>query len=287
MNGLFGGVFAITVGVVLFGAWLGAHCGGKRILAWLSKWIFSWGAGVALAAYGLRQGWHDPWGLITPIVAGLLTAIFLRMILAWRSKRAKCQARLGFLQRSSGALLGAALGFVIAIAGWQIVLFTCRLTAPTPVVASLDDPLPQQEEVADGKTAWASLAEVAHRGFLQHLPVAGPLTNEVLAVATILKAPAVVRKEFAKHKKWDTLANLPSFQDIVDDEALFEEINAAVAGNLAALYRLQKHPSIIEFYKEEPLQTMITDMRASQIAIELTEFQNRTERQKGTADQRR
>ncbi len=273
MSGLLGGVFAITAVLVLFGAWLGSHCGGGRTLAWISKLVFSWGTGVALAAYGLRQGWHAPWGLITPIVVGLLTAILMRMVLAWRSKRSKRRARLGFLQRSSGALLGAALGFMLAIAGWQVALFTSSLTAPTPDVAGADELQPQQPTTNE-KTAWASLAEVAHRGFLQHLPVAGPLTNEVLAVATIMKSPPEVRKEFAKHKEWDRLADLPSFQALAQNDALFSDIDAAITGNLAALYRLQKHPLIFDFYKEETLQALIADLRASEIASELAEFQN-------------
>ena len=273
MNGLLGGVVAITVGAVFFGAWLGSHCGGGRTLAWISKLLFSWGSGVALAAYGLRQGWHTPWGLITPIAAGLLAAISMRTILAWRSKRSKRRSRLGFLQRSSGALLGAALGFVLAIAGWQVALFTSSLTTQAPAAVAFDEN-DLKQAASDNKTAWASLAEVAHRGFIQHLPVAGPLSNEILAISTILKSPLEVRKEFARHKEWDTLLDLPSFQSIAHNESLFADIDAAVAGNFAALYRLQKHPLIVDFYKEEPLQAMIVDLRASQIASELIEFQN-------------
>ena len=43
-------------------------------------------------------------------------------------------------------------------------------------------------------------------------------------------------------------------------------------GSLLALYRLQKHPLVIEFYREELLQAAISDLQAKQVAEELVEF---------------
>jgi len=278
MNGLLVGVF--TAAPVILGIWLGSHRGGGRAFVWLSKLVFAWGSGIGLAAYGLRCGWHSPWGLITPIFLGLLTAVVLRMLLTWRGKRRrnrrKGRASLGFIQRTSGAVLGAAIGFVLAVTGWQIALLASSLTTPPPDATITVHPQPQPAAVvaaATEKTAWASLAELAHRGFIRHLPVAGPLTDELLAVASILKTPQPVRKEFARHKEWDSLAILPSFQDMTLDQALMADIDAAVAGNLAALYRLQRHPYVIEFYNEEPLQAVIAELKAGQIASELIEFE--------------
>lgn len=275
MNGLLVGL--LTAVPVLLGAWLGSHRGGGRTSAWLSKLALAWGSGIALAAYGLRQNWHTPWGLITPIAVGLLVAIFLRMVLAWRSTRPKRRASLGVFQRTAGAVLGSCMGFVLAVAGWQIALLVSSLAAPPPVTGTaLAAQPPPATDAANSnvKTAWASLAEVAHHGFIQHLPVAGPLTDDFLAVATILKTPQSVRKQFAQHKQWTSLADLPSFQAIAQDEALFADIDAAVAGNFAALYRLQRHPLIIEFYHEETLQALMANLQASQIAAEMKAFQN-------------
>ncbi len=281
MTGLL--VVLLTALPVLLGAWLGSLRGGGSTSVWLSKLALAWGSGIALAAYGLRQGWHTPWGLITPIVLGLLTAIFLRALLAWFSARPRRHANLGVFQRTSGAALGSIMGFLVAVVGWQVALFSSNLVSPLPQAANADDnandhqkPLtaPSETSTPPRKTSWASLAEVAHRGFIQHLPVAGPLTDEFLAVATILKTPVHVRKQFAKHKEWDSLAGLPSFQSIVEDENLFADIEAAIAGNVVALYRLQRHPLIINFYDEEPLQAIIANLQASQIAADIVEFQN-------------
>jgi len=273
MNGLLVGLLSAVP--VMLGAWLGTYRGGWRTSVWLSKLAFAWGSGIGLAAYGLRRSWHMPWGLITPVVLGLLVTIFLRILLAWRSKRPLRRAQLGVFQRITGAALGSFIGFVLTIALWQIALFASSLTTRSPATETVLAPQSQPAtETANKKSAWVSLAEVAHRGFIRHLPVAGPLTDEFLAVATILKTPQLVRKQFARHKAWDSLADLPSFQALAEDEALFADIDAAVAGNFAALYRLQRHPLMIEFYHEESLQAILVNLQASQIAAEMSEFQH-------------
>jgi len=291
----------LTALPLVLGAYFGFHLGGLRLLAWGRKVFVTWICGIGVALCGIHFGWHRPFGLVTPVVLGLLTTLLVSWLLLRRRKGPVRKIKIGFLHRSLGMLLGAVLGFLIAVAGWQVALFVDRLShsralTVTPTMTPSRVPRAELEAAtshepkqlpAAKKTAWASLAEIAHRGFIQHLPVVGPLTNEMLAVATILKTPQPIRNDFAKYKKWDSLADLPSFQAIADNESLFAEIDAAVEGNLAALYRLQKHPLIIEFYHEESLQAIITHSKASQIASELAEFQNRSQFQEGpTASER-
>jgi len=266
---------ALTVGLitslpVLLGMIVGSRRGGSRSLLWLAKFALSWGTGIAVAAYGLRAGWTWPIGLLSSALAGLLVAALLSRLLARRRRRLKKdRPSLGFAQRSSGLLVGGAIGFILAVTGWQIALLAMSLTSSTQLQAAREV-APQQP---DKQSAWSGLAEVAHEGFLKHLPVAGPVTEELLAAAEIVKTPQDIRKRFARHKQWDSLADLPSFQAIVEDPALFADIDAATSGNLAALYRLQKHPLIIKFSREEQLQRIVTDLKASEIAAELADFQ--------------
>jgi len=277
----------LTALPLVVGAYFGFHLGGLRLLVWGRKVFVTWICGIGIALCGIHFDWHRPFGLVTPVVLGLLTTLLVGWLLVRCRKDPVRQIKLGFFQRNLGMLLGAVLGFVMAVAGWQVALFVDRLShSRAPTVTPTMVPRAELEAATSHepkqlpsakKTAWASLAEIAHRGFIQHLPVAGPLTNEMLAVATILKTPQPIRNDFAKYKEWDSLADLPSFQAIADDEKLFAEIDAAVEGNLAALYRLQKHPLIIEFYHEESLQAIISHLKASEIASELTEFRSRSQ----------
>jgi len=284
----------LTALPLVVGAYFGFHLGGLRLLVWGRKVFVTWVCGIGVALCGIHFGWHWPFGLVTPVVLGLLTTLLVGWLLVRRGKGLVRKIKLGFFQRNLGMLLGAVLGFMLAVAGWQVALFVDRLSpSVVPTMTSTVTPTMEleagssQQPPEAQETAWASLVEIAHRGFIQHLPVAGPLTNEMLAVATILKTPQPIRNDFAKYKEWDSLANLPSFQAIADDEKLFAEIDAAVEGNLAALYRLQKHPLIIEFYQEESLQAIITHSKASQVADELAEFHNRSQFPEGlTASER-
>ena len=265
----------LTLLPVLIGAKLGYRRGGERTLVWLTRVIVAWGTGIGLTLYGLRLGCHWPAGLISPIVIGLLGALMMSRLLVWRDSYSVTQERIGVFQRTVGTTLGAVIGFVLAVAGWQVALLADSLTTPLQLAANEGATLPHPQ--VSQQSAWSSLAEVAHQGFLKHLPVAGPLSDEMLAVGTILKTPQAVRRQYALHKGWDSLAALPSLQAIANDQALFAEIDAAVSGNLASLYRLQKHPLIMEFYHEEPLQAMISNLQASQIADELLDFQSKTD----------
>ena len=255
------------------------------------------GLGVGLAAYGLRRGWHWPVGLISPILLGLLTAAVLSQLLnrypRYPTKKQQ-RGKLGKLQRASGIMLGSSLGFAFAVAGWQVALFIDCLKKPLPAMAvsrvtesqvaearvsearvsKAQTPTVAPPSVKAPQNSWSSLVGIARQGFLKHLPIAGPFTEEVLAVAAVLKTPVGIRKEFAKHKGWDALAELPSLQAISQDEALFSDINAAASGDFRALYRLQKHPLVIAFSHEEALQNIIADLQARQIASELEEFRN-------------
>ena len=270
-------VALLTALPILLGMAVGIRIGGGRTLSWLSKLCLAWVSGASVAIYGIRHQWHHPWGLITPLIAGLLFAILLRILLVQFSvrrrkiKQGRRMAQVGLLNQTVGATLGASVGFVLAVFGWQVALVSSTASPPRSFLLNPDNATLLSR--ANEQNSLASLAELAYSGFIRHLPVAGSLAEEIAAVKTIWCTPYAVRKSFTEYKGWDRLADLPSFRLIINDESIFSDIDSAANGNIAALYRLQKHPHIVKFYQEDSLKAITTELNASQVANELAEFQ--------------
>jgi MFS family permease len=259
---------------VLVGAVLGARSGGRRLLAAGATLLAMWLAGIAAALAAVKGGWYEPAGLVTPVLIGLAAAVLARAVIR-RATAGEGKPRAPSIAgRGAGALFGAASGFAVAVSVWLLLFLFCAVAAAPPAA----DPQRSNREpsgLARAGNVFQALVQTANRGFVRHLPVIGPLEEEVEALAYILRADPRVRAELARQARWDGLSELPSLQAIVDDRATMADIDRVGRGNLAALYRLQKNPLIIAFCREAPVQKLLRETRPTLLAKELAAIEAR------------
>ena len=259
---------------VLAGAFLGHRAGAGRLLSMAGPLILGWAFAILAAAALFKAGLFQPLGLVTPALVGLLLGLVvhriarrpLRDLLEGASRQVSPHAPL-LVRRTAGVLLGSAGGLAVAVSLWWMSLFATGWIAGSRQMAS-PDPCAQE----DAGMVFA-LLRTANRGFVRHLPLVGPVGDEMEALGFILNVDAETRARLARELGWDGIADLPAFQAIVEDTGIIEEIELVRQGRVDALYRLQRHPKIIAFFMEEQVQRIVSQTRPTIVARKLEALQ--------------
>jgi len=261
---------AATALVVLLLATSGARAGGRRVAGRTALFVVLVAIMVATSALGFARGWFQPLGLITPPVFGTVIAgvagLVISVVRRGRDRRRGSTGCPTAVDRAGGAFLGALLGVVVAASLWMLASLTEAV-----VHSRADDDAAARREPAPRRGLAHELVRTANRGFVRHLPGIGDLGDEVEAMVKILDAPADLRARLARAKRWEHLAALPSFQALVDDGKVFDEIAAFDDGDWLALYRLQRHPRVLAFLGEPEVHELVLTTRISSLARELEE----------------
>ncbi len=268
-------VIVLTSIPVCAGGVLGYRLGLLRLVRAGTPIVGAWGLGWYFASTGLSQAWFRPFGLSTPIVIGALASVAgwlvlrrLVAVLALKSTgpegRRPATPRHGPLNGFCGATLGGACGLLIAASAWLLLFLLEGLMAPPETMQAA------AIHAQARKTTWArSLLRTANRGFVRHLPVIGSLGDEVEAVVILLNSDRRACEKLASRHDLARLVELPSFRAIAEDPHVLEELESVRNGDLSALYRLQKNPLILRFFKEKEVQKAIAGLSASSLAREL------------------
>ena len=231
----------------------GWRLGGRRLAASIAGLALASSVGIA----GLHFGWSKPFGLLTPTVAALVTACAAYWVVGhWKPER--CSRR----ERYLGAALGAASGTLLAGTLWiAAALGEGVATAPQHTAAPDAAPTPH---------SWThALVRTANRGFVRHLPVLGPLGDEVEATVAILNAPLDARRELAKGLEWNRLTELSTYRELANDEEVQRDLESVRRGNAVALFRLQRNPHVIAFMREPEVRALLPGLRPTALAREL------------------
>jgi len=228
----------------------GWRLGGRRLAASMGGFALASSVGVA----GMHFGWTWPFGLLTPAVATLLTAVAALWLLArWTPDGVTPR------ERSLGAALGAVSGILLAGTLW--------------IAAALGEGVataPQQATEVPAAHGWThALVRTANRGFVRHLPVLGPLGDEVEATVAILNAPLEARRELAEGRQWQRLTELPSYHTLTNDEEVQRDLESVRDGSVLALYRLQRNPHVVAFMREPEVRALLPGLRPTVLAREL------------------
>ena len=231
--------------------YLGSRLGGRRLAAFVLASV----CGAALGFAGLRFGWSWPFGLLTPAVIALLatgTASFV--VVRWLAHTNSGGERL------LGAGLGAVCGVVVAGSLWIVAaLGEAAAAAPGPTQAS-----------APASRGWThALIRTANRGFVRHLPVLGPLGDEVEATVAILNSSPEARRRLVQGRHWEGLTQLASYRDLANDAEVDRDLASVRRGNVLALYRLQRNPRVVAFMHEDEVRALLPELRPSALAREL------------------
>ncbi len=257
-----------VLGSTVLGYSVGVRLKSAKVLGWIARVAFAGCCGLAITYAAWRGGWTWPIGLITPLLYGLAVSVLVACLVdKWVKLELSPMGRFGARRQHLDGLAGAVLALVVS----GVLARGVSRTEWEPSRESKSD-VTIVRVTAAPRTALGEFAKIAHEGFIQHVPVAGHVADELMAVARILDQPIETRRQFAIAKQWDSLAELPSFHAIAEDEVLVADIDAAAEGSLLALFRLQKHPLVLEFAREEKLQSIVSKFDARQIAEELDDF---------------
>lgn len=262
--------WGVTTVLVFLASVLGYRVGARRIL--LSIWTALYGsaAGIMTVFVGLRAGWFWPFGLLTPVLLGLLGGLIVRRIARRRlegiSLRVGGAGRAG---RAVGALLGAG-GGVSAVSCLWLLAALANAAFTQPMSGAVADP-----GAGEAASAFEALLRTAHRGFVRHLPLVGSWGDEVEALTSILKSDAELRAQLAIDGGWERLAELSSLQAIIRDQATLQDIESVAEGEVLALYRLQRNPLILDFFAEPEVQKLLLETRPSTLASRLAALEAR------------
>lgn len=270
MNAVVGGLL-IFVGAIL-GFVVGNRCKRSNIFGRIVRFAIAQSCGLVVVYATWQQHWTWPIGLISPLLYGLIGSVLVACLSdKWSRVRNARSKRIVTPSRQLNGFAGAGIGVAVSLVFCPLLLRVesqpsrARTTNPTPASAPLEP-----------RTALGEFARIVNVGFVRHVPIAGDMSAELVAIASILDQPLETRKQFAIAKRWDSLAELPSFVAIVENKELIADIDAAADGSLLALYRLQKHPLVLEFAREEELQSIVSQFDAQEIAKELEHYNRRS-----------
>ncbi len=268
-------VALLTLTPAALGAIHGFRVGGQRLIARWGTVALSWAVGVAAVCLSFRVGLFVPFGLLTPVVAGILfataTAVILHRAARARSKREV--PRTGRATRLAGALVGLVGGLAIASSS--------RLGLVAIDGVSYVDPTRSRQVARGGAGASLhALVRTANQGFLRHLPMVGSASDEIESLIFVLNADPAIQERLAEEKGWKQLTVLPSFRAIIEDSEVLDEIESVSEGSIAALYRLQRNPKVIAFLVDDRVQAILPGVRPTALArqIEQIESERRTRR---------
>ena len=263
-------VVSLTGIPIILAAGLGYRLGSQQLLLRCGTWLFSLTSAAVVALYGFRAGWYEPLGLITPALLGSITGLLVHRFARRGLSRLQRHDRESIPRgdRVLGSVLGGTGGVVLSASLWLLLLLSLGL--PTPPQSARTTPALAPRASSPPQGSWLnSLVRTANRGFVRHLPLVGSLSDEVEALILILNSDGRLRDRLAQRRGFYRLANLPTLRAIADDDDVLSEIDGLGKGNLLSLYRLQRHPKIIAFFKEEAVQELILKLRPSKLIREL------------------
>ncbi len=272
--------WALTVIPVLAASFLGCRAGAWRLLALGGPIAVGWAAAIAAMLVGFWARWFQPFGFVTPAILGLVVAVAARQATRRKFASLSPQARaVGRPARAVGALLGAGGGSVAVASLWLgVALASATLTPPGSSSSAALGP-----DASEGTSMFQALFQTANRGFIRHLPLVGSLGDEVEALTYILNTDPHIRAELAFEEGWENLAELPSLQVIVKNQETLDEIDRVGSGDMAALYRLQKNPLILDFLAEPDVQKLLLETRPTTVAKQLAALLARKPTQPGSS----
>lgn len=245
---------AIPVGAC---GYLGFRMGGPRLARRIGVVLIAGACGAAVGFAGMAWGWSWPFGLLTPACCALLAAAGAWIV---AMRRVAADGDSVASARSVGAGLGALCGVMIAGSLW-IVAALGEGVAASPAATKAAPPATH---------GWThALVRTANRGFVRHLPLLGPLGDEVEATIAILNSPPEARRKLARARRFDRLTQLGSYRTLAADEEVSADLDSVRRGNVLALYRLQRNPNVVAFMQEDEVRALLPSLRPSTLVNEL------------------
>ena len=235
--------------------YVGWRLGGRRLAASVGGFALASACGAA----ALHFDWTRPFGLLTPAVVTLLATVATWLAVRhWMAAdRAPAVSRRA---RFYGTAIGCVWGTVIAGILWiGAALGEGVAAAPEP-----------EATAPPASRGWAhALIRTANRGFVRHLPLLGPLGDEVEATVAILNSSLEARRTLARGRRWRQLTRLPTYDALANDAEVARDLDSVRRGNVVALYRLQRNARVVAFMQEPEVRALLPELRPSSLMHEI------------------
>ena len=123
----------------------------------------------------------------------------------------------------------------------------------------------------------STLLQTAHRGFVRHLPVVGPLSDEIQAFAEILRTdPGHSPGVRSSGAVGVALRATEPAGRVAGRWRSAKTWSDSPSGDVTALYRLQKNPLVIALFDEPRIDEIAGSVRPTELAERLREGQRGT-----------
>ena len=246
-------VGVLTAAAIASCGMLGYRWGAPRALRAVLIVFTAWTAGGSIAVAMFALGAFGPLGLVTPALVGLFVLVVTGLVgrRVWTTPERS--------RPLAGAALGSVLGVFVAALVWMCAALLQGLASEPR----------EKADAPEERGVFEEIVRTANRGFVRHLPVIGPLGDEVEATVAIMNASEEQRRRIAEKREWQELAELESYQALARDDELARDLNEFREGSLLALYRIQRNPRFLAFFEEERVQALIPGLRPSELVKEL------------------
>ena len=252
------GCLLLTILVISAGTAAGRRLGGRRIARWIVLYVIAGGAAWLVANAALDAKWYWPLGLLTPVLASTIAATLALFVASKVIKGKPTETPVSRPNRAFGALLGTGVGASLAITAWLVLPLCVAMPKQS-----------RRSNAGEAQAAIADLASLAHRGFLQHLPVVGGASNEVQALLQILRADANDHQRIVEAFDLEGIRDVPAVQTALESKTVRRELQRLRNGSLLALYRLQSHPLILAVAESKEVAQRFGDMMPTRIVAAL------------------
>jgi hypothetical protein len=220
------------------------------ILASFLLWLF----GSLLYRIDMLRNLGLAWPAFILLLVGLVGGHALRSLAI--KKLAK---RIHRADRVGGVAFGVLLSVVVVWIG-------CMLVA-TWVTS-------RQGEKAEGSAV--RMARALDNTVLGWIPVVGSGSSAMMGLLEISMAEEEVRQRAIQELGLDHLMDVPEMRAVVDDPQIRRDVDSAGKGNVAALWRLQKDPKILDLFESREVLKVLEGHAIDDIAEAVRRSQGKT-----------
>lgn len=235
-------VFLVMVALGALGYWRGGMRFGLALLPLvLASLLIAILAGVFYGIDAFRS-----LGLMWPGLVLIVVGLGGGYALQWWLKKKLPEERATW-DRVVGAVAGV---FIAVIASWLVLVYASLWTASR----------------GGEEGGSAEYARVLNSGFVRWVPGVGSVSDMTMVMMELGTAGEDVQTRAIEILDIQTLAEDPYVQAVLEDPATQDDIQAASRANIAAIYRLQKNPLILDLAQSEAIQDVLDRMSLADIS---------------------
>lgn len=178
-------------------------------------------------------------GLVWPPAVLVILGVVVGYVLQFVGKK-KLPSKIHIADRIGGSVLGVLISLIVV---WLGCVYVAVWSA--------------SRDSDTGSGSAARLARVLDSAVLRWVPIVGSGSRSMTGLMEISTADEEVRRRALQELGFDRLLDDPQMRAVLDDPEIRQDIEAAAKGSMAALWRLQKSPKILQLVESEEIREVI------------------------------